>query len=80
MIQLHTIDKSPRGEGCWSHGPLTYIDPNEIVAVEPREHSYHSFRPTQEYSVVHLRSGHSIEVWHHAKSVHAALEAAVEAK
>jgi hypothetical protein len=57
----------------WQHGPDVSVKAEHIVAVEPRSHSYHSFRPAQEYSVLHLATGAQIEVFVDAKVMERAL-------
>lgn len=59
----------------WSRGDEVHVDPAAIVAVEPRQHSYHSFRPSQDYSVLHLDSGATLEVFLEARRVEQKLAA-----
>jgi hypothetical protein len=72
MIKLPGITKT--GDDPWGYGPNVYLNPSAVVAVEPREHRYHSFRPGQVYSVIHLRSGQSIEVFAGVERVVEAVE------
>lgn len=62
FVRLPTPDKSDPGE-AWRYGPEASIDPAAVVAVEPRQHRYHSFRSAQDYAVVHLSTGGTIEVF-----------------
>lgn len=67
MIQLPSCDK--RGSESWGWGDPIYIDPWKVVAVEPKRHSYHSFRPHQDYCTVHLDTGAAFDVMLEAKDV-----------
>ena len=76
MISLPGIDKS--GSESWGYGESVYIDPTQVVSVEPRKHSYHSFRPHQDYCTVTLSNGHSVDVFTTAERVYELVEKAVD--
>lgn len=61
MIPLPGINKS--GDESWGRGYDVYIDPTQVVSIEPRQHCYHSFRPKQDYCTVTLSTGTSVDVW-----------------
>lgn len=67
MIPFSSIDKS--GGEAWHTGPDVFVEPGSVIAVEPREHSYHSFRPKQEYATLHLSTGATIDVFSSAARV-----------
>ena len=74
MLKFPSIDKTPCGEGHWAHGPTVAVDPAHVIAVEPREHRYHTYRPGQAYSLLHLSQGGTIEVFAPADGVNAAFD------
>lgn len=62
MLKFYGINKAARSD-AWQFGLPVFIDPAHVIALEPKSHSYHSFRPSQEYTVVHLSTGAAIEVF-----------------
>jgi hypothetical protein len=74
MVSFPTPRKTD--DGPWIFGPNAQVDPVQVVGIEPREHRYHSFRPAQAYTVIHLASGHSIEVFVDADTVGRQVDAA----
>jgi hypothetical protein len=61
MSKLPSIIKG--GDEGWVHGPDLLVDADSIIAVEPREHRWHSFRPAMCYCILHLATGVSLEVF-----------------
>lgn len=68
VLALPAIDKSDR-DGHWRPGSLIAVDPDDVVAVEPRVHRWNSFRSDQDYAVVRLSSGTELEVLATARSI-----------
>lgn len=58
-LNFTSIDKK---EDVWGNGLPTTVDIRAVVAMEPRENRYHSFRSPQQYTVLHLNTGAVIEV------------------
>lgn len=56
-------------EGVYLYGPEAHIDPSHVVAIEPKQNRYHSFRPAQNYATVHLSTGGTINVFQDAEAV-----------
>lgn len=77
-IKLPSIDKSSGRNDAWGSGPELFVDPSFVMCVEPKFHSYHSFRPVQEYAVLYLSTGATIETMATATRVNELLESAAK--
>lgn len=80
MLRFPSIDKT-RGVGdAWSAGAdNVYVDPVEVIAIEPAFHDINSWRPPQFFSRIYLRSGAMLEVFRTADHVMAEIEDALTA-
>lgn len=76
MLKFPSIAK--QAFDAWQFGPPSAVDPRHIIAVEHREHRYHSFRPPQIYAVIHLSQGGTLEVFTSAKLVEVEMAKAAE--
>jgi hypothetical protein len=74
MIKFPSPDKT--GDESWRHGPDVSIYPEHVIAIEPRQHRYHSFRPAQHYATIHLSTGTAIDVFCDEATVSAIVDAA----
>jgi hypothetical protein len=59
------------------YGPETTIDPECVMAVEPKLYSYHTFRPAQQLAVITMRGGNKVEVLMTAERVSASIDDAL---
>ena len=64
MIALTGLDKS--GGESWGRGEPVYVCPTDVMAIVSQKHSWHSFRPSQSYATIYLRSGQSVDVYESA--------------
>lgn len=67
MVKLTGINKG--GPDSWGYGAPVFIHPAHVIGIEERQHSWHSFRPSQIYSTVYLSTGATIDVFHGAEDV-----------
>ncbi len=72
MVRFTGIDKS--GPDHWNTGGNVYVNPDQVIGVEQKEHGYHTFRPKQTYCKIHLSTGKEIEVFHSSDWVREELE------
>jgi hypothetical protein len=76
MISFPSCLKS--SEGYFMDGKPVFVDPSQVIAVEPLVNRYHSYRPEQHYTRLHLATGGAVEVLAESKYVHEKLQAARE--
>jgi hypothetical protein len=76
MVKLCTLDK--RGDESWHRGDYAYINPAHVIAIESKEHRWHSFRPGQTYATVHLSTGTAIDVYEDATEAQAKVDEAMD--
>jgi hypothetical protein len=77
LVKLTGIGKPRGSDEAWSSGEPVYVHPSHVIGIEPREHSYHSFRPKQTYSRVYLTSGDPIDVFMDSDAVREAIDNAL---
>jgi hypothetical protein len=76
MIKFATPRKD--GDGPWSFGDDAFVNPAHVIAIEPAEHRYHSYRPAQSFTRIHLSTGAVLEVFACARAVAEAVRKAGE--
>jgi len=67
LIEFTGLDK--RGGESYGRGDPVYVNPEQVAAVEGKRHHFHSFRPPDEYTLITLNTGQTVEVWEGAKQV-----------
>lgn len=75
LIVFPGVDKTA-GPEAWAEGPAVLVDPASVAAVEPRTHARTFKEGRDDYAVLHLVTGVSIEVFATSEAVGEQLEQA----